>query len=98
MSVRVGSNGPDVRCLDCHMQLLPLGRQPASQWFQVLDAVWDQSGLGPFDGCLCVRCLERRLGRPLDWRDLDPDAGPINQPTETDAPRLAALKLAAAAG
>jgi len=94
-SSRVGSNGPDVRCLDCGQRLLPDGRD-GHQWYMVRDQVWDQTSLAPLGGCLCLACLEARLGRALTWRDLDQDAGPINRPSELDAPKLRALKVAAA--
>jgi hypothetical protein len=35
----------------------------------VRDAVWRAAGMEPWGGCLCVGCLERRLGRTLTPRD-----------------------------
>jgi hypothetical protein len=96
MSIRIGSNGPDVACADCGKRLLPDGRQPAREWYMVTDVTWDASGMEPLGGCLCIACLEARLHRRITWRDLDPAAGPINEPNQADTPRLYALKLAAA--
>src|SRR5262245_62539834 len=31
----------------------------------VRHAVWRAAGMGPMDGCLCIGCLENRLGRRL---------------------------------
>ena len=33
--------------------------------YMVKPAVWAQAGMEPFGGCLCVGCLELRLGRRL---------------------------------
>jgi hypothetical protein len=35
----------------------------------VEDSVWTASGLGKYDGCLCIPCLELRLGRQLTYSD-----------------------------
>jgi hypothetical protein len=43
----------------------------------VFDSVWAQSGLGRYDGFLCLDCLARRLGRPLRLSDFN-DA-PVNE-------------------
>jgi len=37
--------------------------------FCVRDAVWHAAGMAPFGGCLCIRCLEKRLGRQLKPKD-----------------------------
>lgn len=62
----------------------------------VHDHVWAAAGMTPNGGWLCTGCLQVRLGRPLDSRDLIPGIR-INEPgRDDDTPRLAALKLAAA--
>jgi hypothetical protein len=33
--------------------------------FMVHDAVWQAAGMEEWSGCLCVGCIERRLGRAL---------------------------------
>lgn len=57
------------------------------EWYMVLDAVWVAAGA---PSALCIGCLERRLGRELcaaDFADL-----PINEPHDSDSPRLAAAR------
>jgi hypothetical protein len=93
MTDRIGSNTHLVRCHDCGRRLLPEGRQPGFEWYMVSDSTWDACGLAPLGGCLCLACLQARLGRPLVADDLTDD--PINTPSETDSPRMHALKLAA---
>jgi hypothetical protein len=42
--------------------------------------VWEASGLGGFwNGCLCIGCLEKRIGRRLQPFDFIPDQG-LNDP------------------
>ena len=38
------------------------------QYF-VHDKVWKQAGMEPWGGCLCIGCLEKRLGRRLRPKD-----------------------------
>ena len=40
-----------------------------SEVYTVRDAVWSKAGMEPFGGCLCIGCLERRLGRKLKPND-----------------------------
>jgi hypothetical protein len=40
-----------------------------SEVYTVRDAVWKKAGMEPFGGCLCIGCLERRLGRKLKPKD-----------------------------
>ena len=40
--------------------------------YHLRDAVWKAAGMAPFAGCLCVGCLEKRLGRQLGPRILIP--------------------------
>src|SRR6516165_9619611 len=41
--------------------------------YTVRKAVWAKAGMEDFGGCLCIGCLERRLGRKLKPKDFDPD-------------------------
>jgi len=43
-----------------------------SEIYTVRNAVWKAAGMEPFGGCLCVGCLEVRLGRRLEPRDFLP--------------------------
>jgi hypothetical protein len=40
-----------------------------SEVYTVRDAVWKRAGVEPMGGCLCVGCLERRIGRRLKPKD-----------------------------
>jgi hypothetical protein len=37
--------------------------------FIVRDSVWKKAGVEPWGGCLCIGCLERRIGRRLTPKD-----------------------------
>jgi hypothetical protein len=39
--------------------------------YMVRRIVWKKAGMGPFSGCLCIGCLEKRLGRNLTPEDFD---------------------------
>jgi hypothetical protein len=41
--------------------------------FRVRDAVWEKAGMEPFGGCLCVGCLEKRVGHKLTPKDFEPN-------------------------
>jgi hypothetical protein len=40
-----------------------------SEVYTVRDGVWAKAGMTPWGGCLCVGCLEKRLGRRLKSED-----------------------------
>jgi hypothetical protein len=40
-----------------------------SEVFVVRDAIWKAAGMKPWGGCLCVGCIETRLGRALRPKD-----------------------------
>jgi hypothetical protein len=40
-----------------------------SEVYTVRDVIWKKAGMEPMGGCLCVGCLERRLGRCLKPKD-----------------------------
>jgi hypothetical protein len=42
-----------------------------TEMYMVRDAIWKRAGMEPFGGCLCVLCLEKRLGRKLKPKDFD---------------------------
>jgi hypothetical protein len=52
------------RCVDCGKDVGNSG-----EYFMVSDEVWAASGLAPNGGMLCLRCLERRIGRELTEDD-----------------------------
>ena len=42
-----------------------------SEVYHLRDAVWKAAGMAPFGGCLCIGCLEKRLGHQLRPTDFD---------------------------
>ena len=40
-----------------------------SEVYTVRDRVWAAAGMEPYGGCLCIGCLEKRLGRVLKPKD-----------------------------
>ena len=55
------------RCVDCGCDTCPRG-QP-DEWYMVHDALWASAGMAPDGGCLCVKCIEQRIGRQLNHAD-----------------------------
>ena len=55
--------------------------------YMVRDAVWKRAGMEPMGGCLCIGCLERRLGRALKPKDFLRGHG-FNSPHIPGTPRL----------
>jgi len=53
--------------------------------YTVRAVVWQAAGMEPFGGCLCIGCLEQRLGRRLKPKDFLRDH-PLN--TLPGTPRL----------
>jgi hypothetical protein len=39
------------------------------EMYMVRDRVWEQARMAPMGGCLCIGCLEKRLGRRLRPKD-----------------------------
>jgi hypothetical protein len=60
------------------------------EWYMVRDDVWRSAGMTLSGGCLCLECLERRIGRPLTGADF-PARDFRNAPDRRHTPRLAAL-------
>ena len=44
-----------------------------SELYHVRAVIWKQAKMEPFGGCLCVGCLEERLGRQLKPKDFKRD-------------------------
>lgn len=58
------------------------------EWYMVWPAVWARA-VGPdAPGYLCIECIEKRLGRPLNCDDFTDAA--VNLPGRWDSPRLTA--------
>ena len=58
-----------------------------SEVYTVRDSVWQRTGLEPGGGCLCIGCLEKRLGRRLKSEDFD-HYDPYNDPSLPGTRRL----------
>lgn len=52
-------------CLDCRRDTV----YDLNEYYHVHDDVWKQSGVGRHAGMLCIGCLEKRIGRQLNYRD-----------------------------
>jgi hypothetical protein len=42
---------------------------PETEVYYVYPCVWEASGIGFWEGCLCIGCLEKRIGRRLQPHD-----------------------------
>jgi hypothetical protein len=51
-------------CLDCGLHVISEGH-----YCMLRTPVWRRTGLGPFDGVLCLDHIERRIGRRLRLND-----------------------------
>jgi hypothetical protein len=60
--------------------------------YTVREKVWRAAGMGPMGGCLCVGCLEKRLGRALKPKDVERDH-PFNALGFPGTPRLLERRL-----
>jgi hypothetical protein len=49
-----------------------------SEIYTVRDTVWKKANMAAWGGCLCIGCLEKRIGRRLKPKDFDRDH-PFNQ-------------------
>jgi hypothetical protein len=55
--------------------------------YTVTKEVWRATGLDDFGGCLCIACLQKRIGRRLRPKDFEPDHE-FNKPTFPASRRL----------
>ncbi len=60
-------------CVDCKVDTLLIG-----EYYMVHHSVWEDTGLGLYDGMLCISCLEKRISRQLTSEDFS------NFPINTD--------------
>lgn len=51
-------------CRDCGVNTLRSG-----EYYMVSNSVWAATGIAPDEGMLCLDCVERRIGRLLEYRD-----------------------------
>ncbi len=55
--------------------------------YSVRSAIWKAAGMEPSGGCLCIGCLEKRLGRRLTPKDFA-KGDAFNFPRSPGTPRL----------
>ena len=67
-----------------------------SEVYTVRDRVWAAAGMEPYGGCLCIGCLEKRLGRALKPKDFQ-RGDAFNNPALPGTPRLLKRRGACAA-
>jgi hypothetical protein len=72
-------------------QSVPLEITARSEIYMVHEIVWRKSGMQPMGGCLCIGCLEKRLGRQLRPKDFMRDH-PFNDPDLPGTVRLMSRK------
>jgi hypothetical protein len=66
-------DGPTLRRELVLKREVPIYFDDNTEVYAVRDRVWKQARMKPFDGCLCIQCLEARLGRKLKPKDFPPD-------------------------
>jgi hypothetical protein len=66
---------------------VPFEINDLSEVYTVRPAVWERAGMEPMGGCLCIGCLEKRLGRRLRPKDFLPGNG-FNAPHIPGTERL----------
>jgi hypothetical protein len=55
--------------LDWNNQGIKIRYDDRTEVYMVKDPVWKAAGMGDFDGCLCIGCREKRIGRTLVPKD-----------------------------
>ena len=73
-------------CVDCGYNTAPGAPPSASEVYMVRDTVWKAAGMEPYGCCLCVGCLEKRIGRRLKPGDFPNHA--FNSPNMACTERL----------
>jgi hypothetical protein len=63
-------SGPEIRlAFEMGAEGITLHCDRQNEVYQVKDAIWKQAGMRAWNGCLCIGCLERRIGRQLQPGD-----------------------------
>ena len=62
---------------DLNEPIATLSVDSTSEVYTVKNDVWKAAGMEPDGGCLCIKCLEKRLGRKLKPQDFRLDS-PLN--------------------
>jgi hypothetical protein len=77
----------EIAFIGARVNEVPQTLDDTAEVYTVHQRVWRRAGMEDFGGCLCVGCLERRIGRSLKPRDFDPEH-PFNDPRMPASPRL----------
>lgn len=59
--------------------------------YEINDQVWEAASMKPMGGCLCIGCLEQRIGRTLTAKDFVRKS-PLNHPVLPGTERLLARR------
>jgi hypothetical protein len=62
-------SGPEIRVALALKSECDLTFTKRCEVYSVKDDLWKQAGMRPWSGCLCVGCLEKRIGRQVRPRD-----------------------------
>jgi hypothetical protein len=52
---------------------IPMHYDDKSEVYMVTEKIWKRANMGGMGGCLCIGCLEKRIGRRLKPKDFDRD-------------------------
>jgi hypothetical protein len=66
-------SGPEMRIALALHSSVPLTLDTRAEVYHVKDDVWKAAGMRAWNGCLCIGCLEQRLGRELRPKDFARD-------------------------
>jgi hypothetical protein len=61
----------------------PVEYNAESEVYTLQEKVWAKTGLQPMEGCLCIGCVEKRIGRRLEPKDFVADH-PFNEMPGTE--------------
>jgi hypothetical protein len=64
-------SGPEVRIALALKGEVPFRITKECEIYHVKDELWRKAGMRGWTGCLCIGCLEKRIGRQLRPRDFD---------------------------
>jgi hypothetical protein len=65
-------NAMTASVLSTSKNLATLQFSERTEVYHVREKVWQRAGMGPWSGCLCIGCLEKRIKRRLTPDDFPP--------------------------
>jgi hypothetical protein len=57
------------RCVDCRAETVSTRPGVPTEYYRVRNELWKAAGMDEYGGCLCIGCLEIRIGRRLQAAD-----------------------------